>query len=54
LREFLYSERLERFKQTLVVVSVVCEAQIELTIVKLCYEEIIERSPLKAGPRDVA
>ena len=30
------------------------ETQIELTIVKLFFENIIERPPLKAGPGDVA
>ena len=31
-----------------------CETQIELTVVKALLENIIERPPLKAGPGDVA
>ena len=31
-----------------------CEAKIELTVVKLCFEDIIERSPLKARLGEVA
>ena len=32
----------------------VCETQIELTSIKLYFEDIIERSPMKVGPGDVA
>lgn len=40
--------------EALVNASVVCEAQTELTIVKTLFEDLIERPPLKIGPRDVA
>jgi len=40
--------------EALVITTVVCETQTKLTIVKTLFEDIIERPPLKAGPRDVA
>ena len=40
--------------EALVIASVVCETQIEFTIVKTLFADLIERPLLKARPGDVA
>jgi len=47
-------QRLGVSKYSLDDLYLLCETQIELTVVKLYFENIIERPPLKAGLGDVA
>lgn len=54
LRESVYSEKTWEVQVKLLLLHLLCEAQIELTVVKILLEDIIERPPLKVGPGDVA